>query len=122
MTAPKNLVATLVAAAGISTEELTLGPTANPTELATDSPIGGDHSFYTYFVPGAIFQAKDGSTWQVEHITDNELARIRNTWYPREEATLSPSAIRASIEAWISPVQQTVAPLPDLPFPSENKK
>lgn len=121
MTAPKNLVATLVAAAGISTEELTLGPTANPTELATDSPIGGDHSFYTYFVPGAIFQARDGSTWLIEAMEANGLARIRNTWYPREEATLAPAAIRASIESWISPVQQRVTPLPETPFPSEKK-
>jgi hypothetical protein len=122
MTASKSLVATLVAAAGIDAEELTLGPTANETELATDSPIGGDHSFYTYFVPGAIFQARDGSSWMIEAMEANGLARIRNVWYPREEATLAPAAIRASIDCWISPVQQAVAPLPDTPFPSEKSK
>jgi hypothetical protein len=103
----------LVAAIGdlVKAEPLTLGPTVNDLEASKDSPIGGDHTFYTYFVPGAIFQAKDGTIWHLETVNDFGMCRIRNAWYPREEATIPVADIRRSIDSWIVPVQQKVTDL-----------
>jgi hypothetical protein len=107
----KNLLASLVSIAGLEPVELTLGPT-KPDSNSPDnmSPVGGDHAFYTYFVPGAIFQAKDGSSWQIESIPaeGNGFCRIRNVWYPREEATIPQAQIRKTIDMWIYPVIQVV--------------
>lgn len=107
----KTLVASLVAAAGIETEDLTLGPTAGTTSAAADSPISGDHAFFTYCAPGATFQAHDGTYWILENISDTGFARIRNIWYPREEATVPLHNVRQSIYAWVEPIQQIVPPL-----------
>jgi hypothetical protein len=95
----------------VKSEPLTLGPTVSDLEAAKDSPIGGDHTFYTYFVPGAMFQAKDGSTWHLETVNDFGMCRIRNAWYPREEATVPVADIRRSIDSWIMPIQQRVESL-----------
>ena len=79
----------------------------NPDEL---NPTGGDHLFYTYLIPGSVWQALDGSTWKLEEITPNGLYYCRNWWYPRERKMMSRDEIRKSIEAWIDPVLQHVPP------------
>lgn len=104
----KQLLAALVP---VSEDALTLGPTKPIGTSQDQSPVGGDHAFYTYFVPGAVFEAKDGTIWDVENIADTGFARIRNKWYPREERTLPQHKIREVIHAWIEPVQQLVPPL-----------
>lgn len=106
-----NVTANFLAATGIKTEDLTIKPDDQTSVL--DSPISGDSTFYTYFVPGAVFQAKDGSSWHVESITDQGFVRIRNVWYPRQEATVPTASVRRSIDSWISPIQQKVDPLPE---------
>lgn len=81
------------------------------SEARTQSPVAGDPLFYTYCVPGAVIQAKDGTIWDLENIADTGFVRIRNKWYPRQERTLTQAALRKFIAAWIEPVQVTV---PDL--------
>jgi hypothetical protein len=114
MTIPvKSLVAALVP---VDKDALTLGPTKDPNSPNAQSPVGGDHAFYTYCVPGARFQAQDGTTWDLETVTDFGTARIRNLWYPREERTISvvpggpiPGlSLRETIDRWIEPVDQAV--------------
>ena len=109
MTAPlavKTLLAALVPASGEA--DLTLGPTTSPNAAKSQSPALGDHAFYTYCVPGAVFEAKDGSQWDIENVADTGYVRIRNRWYPREEITLHLSDLRKTIHAWIEPVEQVV--------------
>ena len=105
-----SLIAALVPAAPVD-KELTLGPTTDPSTAKNQSPVLGDHAFYTYYVPGAVFEAKDGTQWDIENIADTGYARIRNRWYPREEVTLHTEDIRKTIHAWIEPVQQLVPEL-----------
>ena len=62
-------------------------------------------------MPGAVFEAKDGSQWDIENVADTGYVRIRNRWYPREEITLHLSDLRKTIHAWIEPVQQVVPEL-----------
>lgn len=112
MTAPlavKTLLAALVPASGEA--DLTLGPTTSPNAAKSQSPALGDHAFYTYCVPGAVFEAKDGSQWDIENVADTGYVRIRNRWYPREEITLHLSDLRKTIHAWIEPIQQVVPEL-----------
>lgn len=106
-----SLIAALVPAAPAEDEKLTLGPTKDPSVAKNQSPVLGDHAFYTYYVPGAAYEAKDGTHWDIENIADTGYARIRNRWYPREEVTLHTSDIRKTIHAWIEPVQQLVPEL-----------
>lgn len=107
---PKRLLAALVPAAG-DKEDLTLGPTTDPETAKSQSPVLGDHAFYTYFAPGAVFEAKDGTQWDVENIADTGYCRIRNRWHPREEITLHTADLRKTIHAWIEPVYQVVPEL-----------
>jgi hypothetical protein len=107
----QSLIAALVPAATEEDQELTLGPTKDPASAKNQSPVLGDHAFYTYYVPGAAFEAKDGTHWDIENIADTGYARIRNRWYPREEVTLRTSELRKIIHAWIEPVQQIVPEL-----------
>lgn len=109
----KQLVAALDAISGVNAV-VEIDPKKTEVDPKELSPIGEDHAFYTYFIPGAIFQAKDGSNWQVEAIgtgTGMNMARIRNIWYPREEATVYVDAIRKSIDMWIYPQIQVVPTL-----------
>ena len=92
-------------------ENLTLGPTKTPGGAKSESPVLGDHAFYTYLVPGAVFQAKDGTYWDIENVADTGYCRIRNKFYPREEVTCHVSDIRRTIHAWVDPVQQIVPEL-----------
>lgn len=106
----KQLMAALVPV--LKDDEQTLGPTKkNPNAEAAMSPIGGDSLFYTYLVPGAVFQSKDGEYWDVENVADTGYIRIRNKYYPRQEATRHSSEIRKSIHAWVEPIQQIVPEL-----------
>ena len=102
----KALMAALVPVA-----EETPVPPEKPQDLKDQSPMAGDPLFYTYCVPGAVFQAKDGTIWDLENIADTGYVRIRNKWYPRQERTCLLSDLRKFIRAWIEPVQQIV---PDL--------
>jgi len=107
----KSVLASLVSAAGLEPVNLDLRPAKKGLEVVEDlSPVAGDHAFFTYFVPGAVFQAKDGSQWQVENIPTegSGLVRIRNIWYPREEATIPQARIRETIDMWVFPVIQPV--------------
>jgi len=106
---PKLLLAALVPASGET--DLTLGPTTGPNAAKNQSPAMGDHAFYTYLVPGAVFEAKDGTQWDIENIADTGYVRIRNRWYPREEITMHTSDLRKTIHAWVEPVQQVVPEL-----------
>jgi len=75
------------------------------------NPTQGDSLFFTYCIPGAIFLAKDGSYWILEHITENGLCRVRNQWYPRQERTMSMDILRNVIYAWTDPSWIVVPPL-----------
>ena len=103
-----HLIAALVPAGG---EQEAPGSAPSPNALKDQSPSMGDHVFYTYFVPGAVFEAKDGTQWDIENIADTGYVRIRNRWYPREEVTMHTSDLRKVIHAWIEPVQQVVPEL-----------
>jgi len=92
-------------------ENLTLGPTKGPLGGKNDNPALGDHAFYTYCVPGAVFQAKDGTYWDLEDVQGMGYVRIRNKFYPREEITCHVSDVRRTIHAWVEPVQQIVPEL-----------
>lgn len=102
----KNLLASLISVANLEPVEIKV----KDSDKNFLSPVDGDQAFYTYFVPGAIFQAKDGSSWQVENLPTegSGLCRIRNIWYPREEATIPQQKIRETIDMWIYPVIQVV--------------
>lgn len=88
----------------------TLGPAADKDSADALSPTDGDHQFFTYLIPGAVWQALDGSIWVVEEITPNGLYNCKNQWYPREWKMMTRDEIRNTIEAWIDPVLQHVPP------------
>ena len=77
------------------------------------SPVEGDEIFVTYLIPGAIFQAHDGSLWNILDYEWDGRVEIENVWYPREHAQVSLDDIRRSIHAWVVPIQQTVPPPPE---------
>jgi hypothetical protein len=87
--------------------ELGSGMIANPL-----SPLQGDEAFFTYLLPGAIYQAHDGSTWEIEEYDFEGKVRISNPWYPRRQGVVSVQDIRRSIYAWIDPVHVPVPPPP----------
>jgi hypothetical protein len=76
------------------------------------SPVEGDEIFFAYMIPGAIFQAHDGSEWWILTYTAPDEIQIENRWYPRLNAIVSINDIRRSIHQWIEPVTQTVPPPP----------
>jgi len=84
------------------------GTKANPM-----SPVEGDEIFFTYMIPGAIFQSHDGSLWNILDYEWDGRVEIENVWYPRTHAQVSLDDIRRSIHAWVVPVQQTVPPPPE---------
>lgn len=87
-----------------------LGPAADKDKPGALNPTGGDHAFYTYLIPGAVWQALDGSTWLIEDITDQGLYNCKNWWYPREWKMMTRDEIRKTIEAWVDPILQHVPP------------
>jgi hypothetical protein len=76
------------------------------------SPVEGDEVFFAYMIPGAIFQAHDGSQWWIEAYDYRGQVEISNRWYPRIHAQVSVYDIRRSIDQWVEPVQVTVPPPP----------
>lgn len=75
------------------------------------SPVEDDFIFFAYLIPGAVFQAHDGSQWMILDYTFEGAVHIENRWYPRLRPIVSVQDVRRSIAAWVEPVQQTV-PVP----------
>jgi|GEM_PF-4651094 len=87
----------------------------NPGDLLLPnplSPVEGDEVFFAYMMPGAIFQAHDGSQWWILGYDYRGQVEIENRWYPRIHAQVSVYDVRRSIDQWIEPIQQTVPPPP----------
>jgi hypothetical protein len=81
------------------------------------SPVEGDEIFFAYMLPGAKFQAHDGSQWNILDYPWQGKVQIENVWYPRINAQVSLNDIRRSIEQWVEPVQQFVpAPPPGVDY------
>ncbi len=76
------------------------------------SPIEGDEIFFAYMLPGAVFQAHDGSEWNILFYDGADSIQIENRWYPRISWFVSIGDIRRSIHQWIEPITQTVPPPP----------
>jgi len=76
------------------------------------SPIEGDEIFFAYMLPGAVFQAHDGSEWNILFYDGADSIQIENRWYPRISWYVSIGDIRRSIHQWIEPITQTVPPPP----------
>ena len=76
------------------------------------SPVEGDEVFFAYMIPGAIFQANDGSEWWILSYTAPDEVQIENRWYPRLNAIVSIGDIRRSIHQWVEPITQVVPPPP----------
>lgn len=72
------------------------------------SPLQGDEIFFAYMIPGAVFQAHDGSQWNILGYAGTQLVQIENRWYPRLQGEVSVNDVRRSIEQWIEPIQQYV--------------
>ncbi len=108
----KRLLAALVDVSGVGDDPKPPSKEQSPSQT---SPVGGDDVFYTYFLPGAIFQAKDGTLWMIDHISDMGMVRIINQWRPREQAVVPVQRIRETIAAYVDPVQIMVPPLLEVP-------
>lgn len=81
------------------------------------SPVEGDEIFYAYMIPGAKFQARDGSQWNILDYPYQGIVHIENVWYPRVNAQVNLNDIRRSIEQWVEPIQQYVpAPPPGVDY------
>jgi hypothetical protein len=81
------------------------------------SPIEGDEMFFAYMIPGAAFQAKDGSQWNILDYPWQGVVHIENRWYPRINAQVNLNDVRRSIEQWIEPVQVFIAaPAPGVDY------
>ena len=76
------------------------------------SPVEGDEVFFAYMIPGAIFQAHDGSQWWILGYDYRGQVEIENRWYPRIHAQVSVYDVRRAIDQWVEPIQQTVPPPP----------
>lgn len=74
------------------------------------SPIMGDEDFYTYMMPGAVFEAHDGSQWLITAYEWDGRVEIQNRWYPRRIANVSTADVRRSIAMWVEPVNVRVPP------------
>lgn len=74
------------------------------------SPVQGDETFYTYCMPGAVFQAHDGSQWMILEYEWNGRIQIENRWNPNINANVPVADIRRSIDAWVDPVYIKVPP------------
>jgi hypothetical protein len=90
------------------------GNTLLPNPL---SPLQGDEIFFAYMIPGAAFQARDGSQWNIIDYPWIGYVQIENRWYPRLQGRVSINDVRRSIEQWIEPIQQYVpAPPPGVDY------
>ena len=79
-------------------------------------PIMGDEAFFTYMMPGAVFEAHDGSQWVITSYDWDARVEIENRWYPRQIANVGTSDIRRSIAMWIEPVNVKVPPPPPVAY------
>jgi hypothetical protein len=77
-----------------------------------NSPTQGDDCFTTYLWPGAKFEDKNRTQWQIENYGSPDEIEITNVWYPRQNLVVGIDAIRSSIYAWIEPIYQIVPPPP----------
>jgi hypothetical protein len=87
----------------------------NPGSIQLPNPLSvfeGDDVFFGYMIPGATFQAHDGSEWNILGYGSNDDIEIENRWYPRLTGHASLWDIRRSIHQWIEPIQQIVPPPP----------
>lgn len=75
------------------------------------SPIMGDETFYTYLMPGAVFEAHDGSQWEITAYDWDNRLEIVNRFYPRQLANVGTSDVRRSIAMWVEPVNVKVPPM-----------
>lgn len=81
------------------------------------SPVEGDEIFFAYMIPGAAFQALDGSQWNILDYPWQGMVHIENRWHPRLQGQVSVNDVRRSIEQWIEPIQQYVpAPPPGVDY------
>lgn len=81
------------------------------------SPIEGDEVFFAYMIPGATFQSRDGSQWNILDYPFQGMVQIENRWYPRIQGQVSLNDVRRSIEQWIEPIQQFIpAPPPGVDY------
>jgi hypothetical protein len=76
------------------------------------SPIEGDQIFFAYMIPGAKFQARDGSQWNILDYPWQGMVHIENVWYPRLNAQVNLNDVRRSIEQWVEPIQAFIPPPP----------
>ena len=74
------------------------------------NPLSGDETFYTYLMPGAVFQAHDGSQWEIEAYNMTGTVEITNRWIPRTHGIVPVADIRRSIHSWIEPVLLRIPP------------
>lgn len=74
------------------------------------SPIMGDEVFFTYMIPGSVFEAHDGSQWIITAYEWDSRVEIQNRWYPRQIANVGTQDIRRSIAMWVEPVNVRVPP------------
>ena len=81
------------------------------------SPIMQDADFFTYLMPGAVFEAHDGSQWLITDYEWDGRIGIENRWYPRQIANVNTNDVRRSICAWVEPVNVKVpAPIPGVVY------
>jgi hypothetical protein len=94
------------------------GPNPGTLQLPNPlSPVEGDEMFFAYMIPGAKFQAHDGSQWNILDYPWMGMVHIENVWYPRINAQVSVYDIRRSIDQWVEPVQVSVpAPPPGVDY------
>jgi hypothetical protein len=77
------------------------------------SPIEGDVCFFTYMIPGAVFQSHDGQQWVIDDYNAAAYGvELYNRWYPRLRAFVNLDDVRRSIHSWVEPVQTVVPPPP----------
>jgi len=116
---PKKLAEFVSDAAGIS--EVAPSSMAESTFAQTSpgvqeqmanplSPIQGDADFFTYMIPGAVFESLDGSQWLITAYEWNGRVEIQNRWYPRQLANVTMNDVRKSIAMWVEPVNVKVPP------------
>lgn len=82
------------------------------------SPIEGDEAFFTYLIPGAVFQSHDGQQWVIDNYNQGAYGvEIYNRWYPRQRAFVNIDDIRRSIHSYVEPVQVVIpAPPPGVSY------
>jgi hypothetical protein len=115
----KKIASQLADLAGISADSPTnqatswvaqTSPTTSENQPNPLSPVSGDETFYSFLIPGAVFQAHDGSQWEVLTYEWNGRVEIENRWYPRIHANVPVADVRRSIHSWVDPVQIKVPP------------